>query len=324
MKKSILIIFVFFSINFLAFGEDSIGVKKFIWASNKIKVCWLDGDEIPKQKFNNYQQSQLRNLNDKPETLTRSEKLSLQKLVNEQFNELNTGIHFIGWESCKNNFLDTQLIIITGENKDDDFANHDNESREVRLGKATLGQGYIALNEPQVTDEKILNQRMGFLFLNTRPPSSKISRFQSMSYTFLHELGHVAGLLHEHSRDEAKSDKICQLTKIKLVENNDENLYDVLSTYDNSSIMNYCYLGFVRMYGLNFKVLKKKNFWSNFSSSLLESEVSSLNDETVVRREKVNSNEQRLKINIGLSKKDKTALKCLYKSSEEVFDEQCQ
>jgi hypothetical protein len=87
-------------------------------------------------------------------------------------------------------------------------------------------------------------------------PRYKMEPLQHLKMTALHEFGHLAGLRHEHIREEAKAaeDPSCLTGEIPGPE------VKSFGSYDPNSIMNYCWNGFLRRNGTRgtFRVPEEK------------------------------------------------------------------
>jgi hypothetical protein len=74
----------------------------------------------------------------------------------------------------------------------------------------------------------------------------KILRADCIRALAIHELGHVAGLQHEHYRNESKIDQTCIDTHNKRtyadLGKNPSDTAVTIGDYDSKSIMNYCYM----------------------------------------------------------------------------------
>lgn len=74
--------------------------------------------------------------------------------------------------------------------------------------------------------------------------SNAFTQFQS---TFLHEMSHALGMLHEHAQAKSKCSITPETTKVHMevwekIGANANSIRVVGTSYDPSSIMNYCYI----------------------------------------------------------------------------------
>lgn len=258
------------------------------WARKNIDVCFGTSADFGSTSLS----QETRSYKISPSDLllfTDAQKNVIQNIVNTEFTEARTGIHFVGWRDCSES-PKSDVVLFRAERSD------------LPEGSASLANGITRgvnnLSYP-VAVEKNPSELKRFVLLKTHR-NQKILKMvtdnESLSITTLHEFGHIAGLRHEHAdRDNAALDKNC--IRQGFISNDGLSTTTLrTSTYDPNSIMSYCFmLHRVRKEtGLNFKA------WSETSKLFLT-------DKTLYTQIG-----RRFEVRIGLSKKDLHALKCLY------------
>ncbi len=145
---------------------------------------------------------------------TATEKTRFQAWAEEQYTAERTGIHFTGWGDCDETADANVVLYVT-------------ESRQGELGgRASLGTTGKVRNRPAAR---------GYVW---------IKRSNFYKTTVIHELGHVAGLRHEHERREVLTDPEC--TWVLQHGPTDEQfafferIHEPFGSYDADSLMNYC------------------------------------------------------------------------------------
>ena len=165
-----------------------------IWDKKNVEVCFAPGEE---GKRDYGYKLKVRDWSEK-------DKANVEKWANAEYKEERTGIHFVGWQSCSDApYADVIL-----------FYNKNTKLFGNLGGLASVGPTWKIDNYPHAK------------------AFAAISTSGMNAYVVLHELGHVAGLQHEHAHPEASSS--CSLGKKEDFKNV---AYD---PYDKDSIMSYC------------------------------------------------------------------------------------
>lgn len=268
-------------------GIKSIAEPKTKWFKNNVTVCWQNADEKIPQIFSPAQADTINTLPSPWEKPTDEIKALIKQTINSQYHKKSTGIYFDGWESCDQSpYWD--LMIVTSNS----------ETSELH-GRTLFGQG-VSVNEIEDEFPVDYSQRKSFLYFNLHNLTEGLSDEDHMRLTTVHEFGHVAGLRHEHARDESLDDPLC--AEIPTFETS--SLYSkIVGQYDPTSVMSYCFL----------ELLSKQGLVINDSKAY-----STLTDQKIVKR--VNN---KIHLSIGLSSGDQRTLQCLYFSKEQLKDIDC-
>jgi hypothetical protein len=154
------------------------------------------------------------------------EKQEIRKVLTENFRIEDVGITFSGFKDCSKDIKADVPII--------KFANL---KPEAPAGFAIMG-----------------GQDATGVVINVIPSPARISSNQErLRLLILHEFGHVAGLGHEHEREEQLNDPNCSVDHNELIDPEVLENYNVYGAYDSNSVMNYCYLRKLNwVIGLNF------------------------------------------------------------------------
>lgn len=280
------------------------------WQKTNITTCWVDG-EMDIDSFSEYHRQRLAlALEGKTSILPRT-KSRLQNLINREFTPARTGIHFTGWKSCD-------------ETKNPDLKIIPINSNATPLGRAPIGRSYTSDN----LDNGGFLRGSSYLYLNFRADrsGSLIDPFEDIEVTFLHEMGHVAGLRHEHTHPEAKADPACPSNYLAEPLSSRSRVY---SAYDPNSIMNYCFLDTVA-----------HNSVIDQSSTILwveDDQIAHWVDGSIFQRTNhkwskggpitslpdPQRSRQTYKINVTLSRGDLHGLRCLYSYSGQQRGQYC-
>lgn len=283
----------------------SIGEPLLKWNKSHVIVCWLDQNRIPTEQFSDYQLEKIGHLEITLIQLSTSKKKMIQDFIQTEFDQSKTGISFTGWNSC-NNTPKPDAILLVGEG----FHFPDTPG-----GRASLGRGHFSQDFIRLDDDKL-----SFLYFNITPTAitPKLDIDDYLKNLSLHEFGHLAGLRHEHIRDEAKRDPLCRFTGITP---GGERVYSqtrYYSKYDPVSIMNYCFNDFIeKKAGKVFYVSSKydEKLWAEYFDRYIfankQVDPALLNDDSIISQKLVNGVIE-LKVRIGLSKQDIHTLKCMY------------
>lgn len=304
-------IFLLFFASLSFAGPFSTGEPVFKWNKSNITVCWLNKERIPYEKFNQFQIKRLSTIEDSLITPQTSLKSFIQKTITEEFTKEKTGITFTGWKDCYNSGpVDTILLI------------GNDGSVNSTTGTSNIGRG-ISFGSTEVIPEG----KYAYVYLNVfyKPGKIKITADNYYKLLAIHEFGHLAGLRHEHIRPEAQKDYLCRDMELVEVPTRHTSFF---STYDPSSIMNYCFNNFVQgkggvvFYSYPSARPDLREKYKNLNL-FEEKEVSQFRDRSLFQVT-TSSELTQYKLRIGLSFKDIHGLKCLYKYSASEFLQKCQ
>lgn len=168
--------------------------SKVLWDKNDVEVCFAQGEEGK------------RDYGYKLKVRSWSEKdmANVKKWANAEYTPDRTGIHFVGWKACSEA---PQADVILFYNKNMKFFGN-------LGGLASVGPTGNIADYP-----------------NAKAFAS-ISTSGMKPYVVLHELGHVAGLQHEHAHPDFKAS--CPSAKREAMNNVN------YEPFDKDSIMSYC------------------------------------------------------------------------------------
>ncbi len=192
-------------------------------------------------------------------------KEKVKSWINEAYSTEKTGVHFVGWGNCRDKIQGSDVAIYVSSKEDR------NISETMRMtGQASIGMnGHL--------DQKTSKKAFAY-FLHPEILQSEFKKYESKMINFelyykgtvIHEFGHLAGLEHEHSREEIEKDENCRkivdeysfrtyITSafynytISLDEfyKDYQNTYPVpavkVTEYDPVSLMNYCTLQSIKV-----------------------------------------------------------------------------
>lgn len=195
------------------------------WKKKKITVCFANSTKTVSGKVH---QDRLQNI--KLYKFSEAEKDMIIRVVEGEFSQEGTGIHFTGWENCEANPVADAVI-----SKSKTSALFGLFSNPHYQGRSSIGQdGDSSKSYSTITGKLPL-----LTIVNFSPE------------VIAHEFGHLAGLRHEHINPEAGNDPRCQ----KYFAKPNKEAYErhlnsgrdkirentkVVTEYDADSIMNYC------------------------------------------------------------------------------------
>jgi hypothetical protein len=235
-------------------SQKSLAETAAVWPESKLVACFDDNANA---------------------VFTPEEKKIIQDAATDQYTPDRTGISFIGWESCAED-KPHQVKLFKATPPDPDAC-----AADPKKCRAPASFGLTSIFD-KTTDEflsfglgharkiKILDEngvavpgKVRYEAIDTSKEYAisdvllefdqyctkermKISREECIRGLALHELGHVAGLQHEHYREEAKEDQVCldspnKRTKADLGKDPSETAVRI-GDYDSKSIMNYCHM----------------------------------------------------------------------------------
>lgn len=299
MKILLLLLTSFCSLSAMA-GSFSVGELSAKWNKLAVTVCWLDDEALNRAE---YAEGTLRRIGNTSSFIKAPDdlKANIKSLVNSEYTIDKTGIHFAGWESCKDTpSYDVQILVVN--------------DKMIAGGTASLGR-LADLNK----DYALVNEHQkGFVRLNLYDtPKLKITSVESVLSTALHEFGHLAGLRHEHVQSPSI---ICNLNFER-----PGTKTSTFSAYDPSSLMDYCLISLVEIHlGKNFYVTTGTvTSLPKSLPSIAYDKVKKYTDETIFTKTQVNENLMEYKVRTGLSKGDVHGLRCMYVYGPEEFAEKC-
>ncbi|NDG84282.1 MAG: hypothetical protein EBX52_04495 [Proteobacteria bacterium] len=192
-------------------GGLSVGEPDVRWDHRKVRVCWAEADA--------------------PYHFTEELRTGVQEIISREYRLERTGIEFTGWRSCSllsPNQYDAVLIQSTKSH-----------SRFFKVfGHASIGQS---------TEER---PHVYLYYENQSANGFKLTGIENLQLTALHEFGHLAGLRHEHAREEAKSLEVPSCAGDETVPGSAHEY----GPYDRTSVMNDCWLEQLRLKGTSFSI----------------------------------------------------------------------
>lgn len=269
------------------------------WNKKQVSLCWGTWDEaqnIP--KLLDYWNGKLQ-----PEMFILplpSLRNSLRLAAESEFKTAETGISYVGWKLCKDD-PKADVVLLYSLASTLPFIGYP--------AIATIGQDEGPITAPYTRSG---HPSPRYLHLtNQRSRNMRLSAEDSLHRDFLHELGHVAGLRHEHARIEAALDPSC-LSSNHWYWNLREPFYPttfIFGPYDPSSLMNSCRTSLLT---LNSLVFPQGNIpCANFADVRV-------NNLYQIRFRRM------VRAKISLSLGDRHALRCLYSYTGDEYQRLCQ
>lgn len=289
-----LLLMVLFSFNLFAGVAD----PAVVWNKSSVSVCWQNEIELNKDFFTESQWSKIGTASPYLVNLSSEWKEKIQKEINREFKIERVGINFVGWNSCSENPDADAVVIIVNSSKH-------------TLGRASVGRSEILPGEGR---RSILPQgKKAFVFLNMVEFSgSRLSYDQEITYSAIHEFGHLAGLNHENTHPEAVSDPNC--TDYDLYRENGQDAFEFLTEYDPSSIMNYCFYNFMSKTSLHFIADLEGDIFNDINEVVFPYANFKVYDDLLIFQMTPKTEKSvDVRIKLGLSSLDIKALKLLYK-----------
>lgn len=294
--KSLKIAFIFLSL-IAVHTFASIGVPISYWEKNQVRVCWQNKETLSEELFTENQWKKLSAASQELKEMSKEQKQLIKESIQNEYSLSQTGISFIGWNSCQDDpNADAILIVVNSD--------------ELPLGRASVGRSELYLNEVSYNYEtfSLPREAKTFVLLNlVKAYDTVLSNDDELKYSAIHEFGHLAGLRHENISLDAETDPNCTENEIGPEAAMDN--IKLLTPYDPSSIMNYCLYNFIRKTGLDFRVDDFGDVINDFNALIFSFEkLAVYNDELIFKK----VGEFRYQARLGLSKNDIEGLRCIY------------
>lgn len=232
---------------------SSVGEPLVKWDRHEVRVCWgARGDD---SRVSMHDRDEVRKLMDTAHTGSVPNKLrnQIRDLVESQFTEASTGIHFTGFKFCSASPASDLVLFLVEDSKN-----------PIPMGVADVGQSGMRGNGGGFVFKDRTGAAYAFVRMGTYS-GMKISSEELARINVLHELGHIAGLRHEHVRvAEATQDPNCDGVALDEPVDLSSRYY---GPYDPSSIMNYCMIN---------RVAKKSGFSAGETIGLSKGDVRAL------------------------------------------------
>jgi len=203
-------------------SPDSIAEPLVKWSKPEVRVCWYAGDR----------------------GFTEEEKQAVQKIVQQEYTPKKTGIYFTGWKNCADIMWDNYDVSLLEDTDDKPYKiAFDGQSSAIGENGILEKETRWSSRQSKMVDHEFYRTKDTSKLPNVylvaqRKAQFKISYLVDLERTALHELGHIAGLRHEHARPEAQLDPHCKGVSLTEKEIDTTDRY---GEYDNHSIMNYCW-----------------------------------------------------------------------------------
>lgn len=293
--KCIYALFIFIPV--LVFGSMARYDHK--WSKNKLSTCFASSTTYERLNFFNrgVSQSDIVEYN-------QEEKQAIREVLTENFTLKEVGISFTGFKNCSEDSRADIYIVkfasplpqlpagwasMTG---DAHYENCYNDVCSITYLR-DVQQPYVAMNVIPVVGRKTTD-------------------LQRLRILALHEFGHIAGLMHEHTRPERGMDRNCIARESTLGDDiHLPNPTNVFGPYDSNSTMNYCYIGTIN-WTTGLDILTKP-----------EEEIPIHLTDTSIFSQWREGDFLRTIINIKLSQGDRETLRCLYVYKGDEFKRQC-
>ncbi len=206
-----------------------------LWNKLDVSVCFY-------KERTHLEDTELRNLtrakkkyNIVPGALNIQEQSRITRFVQDSFSAQTTGISFFGFKNCKSP-VQADVVVMTNS----PFSLQGGRKKKS-FGRASIGEAGVI----SYRGRGFFKKKPGFY--GTTGEKAYVYLAELDKTTAVHEFGHIAGLRHEHARDEAFKDSQCTQIQGYSHRGNPlkENLYITTESpfsYDSKSVMNYCYI----------------------------------------------------------------------------------
>ncbi len=214
-----------------------------IWDKKELKTCFFDDNSQLAHTILETKKNTKENFDFSPKKLRKSQKQAVYDVISKEFSASRTGIYFTGFQDCSK-VRNPDVIVMRAASKIILLDTPSFRGRAV-IGEAGVFQTYTEFNPKTGASEYVMDKDGTFHegFFEKSGKTAFVALRTTNYGTIVHEFGHVAGLRHEHIREEAANDKNCG--DFRVVWPTKEKLYDTAqmeTNYDAKSIMNYCYL----------------------------------------------------------------------------------
>lgn len=226
-----------------------------IWDKKDVRVCWYNSPEQLVSREDIY------TLHFTP--LTQEQKSHYQQLTEKNYSPEKTGVHFVGWRDCseKDEMSTSDAIIManTGDLQSGFWGYSD-----LALGyedSSTTSDGHYDKSffsridqETRMSSKRVVRLALDRIAEVVTPLNNILNRSSSLlaeevevlrDATFIHELGHLAGMRHEHARTD-RDLKLHSAFQFRLSEDQLSSATTYHTPYDHLSIMNYNHTGVVK------------------------------------------------------------------------------
>ena len=220
-------------------------------------------------------------------------KLLIQQTLHTEYKLPRVGITFTGWKSCQQDPNADAILIVVN-------------SKDQPLGRASVGMSETYGGESHLLPKG----KKTFVLINLREAfESLLNDEAEVAYSALHEFSHLAGLRHENIHEQAYNDPNC--TEDDLGSEIAQDGVHYLTSYDPSSITNYCLYSFLRKSGLEFKTDQNGNVTNSADEIIFPfKNLAVYTDKLILKKNDIYPNIY--KARIGLSENDIKGLRCLY------------
>lgn len=203
---------VLFSFSFSAMA----GMSNFMaWGKKDINVCFAGKGTIIKVK----------NMPNGFANWKDQQKQYIADVLNREFLEERTGYRFVGFGDCEPEGKHDVVVVRK--------ANYSPHALTVK-GSATVGYGLLA------PSPNYKSARAAVLFTASGIKNDS---------TIVHEFGHILGLKHEHLHPDAKAQ--AQSWCSHYTSKTDRYYYNMYTSFDEESVMNYCRMQWDSKVGLS-------------------------------------------------------------------------
>ncbi len=213
------------------------------WDKKELKTCFFDDNAQLAKTILETKENTKKNYDFSPKKLRATQKKAVYNVISKEYSASKTGLHFIGFQDCSK-VKNPDVIVMRAASKIILLDSPGFRGRAV-IGQAGMFEAKTELNDKTGAAEYIV-EKDGSHYEGFFSKSGKVAYVALRTTnpgTIVHEFGHVAGLRHEHIRDEAHYDSNCKKLGVKWP--TAEKLYDTVqieTSYDNESVMNYCWL----------------------------------------------------------------------------------
>lgn len=291
------------------------------WDKSELRVCFASPGQKRMSRF--FTESKFWPSRPKLQNASKLEKQTVQKALEREFTTEKTGITFLGFKDCEKDSADV-------------FVYFGRSGERGPVAAAKIGQDLVVDFWEEYVDQE--DGLTSYVSLNERRPGQRpsyvyIEKFENylarvngkvavteseyLELATLHEFGHTAGLAHEDTRFEMNSNSFCGVSNVSRDRQKNGN-EEYASSYDPYSIMSYCFVNSIRdNLGVHFGVVRSGLAVGHFTAvgfPLMPyfSASAYITDQNILVTRTQRSEFTEFHIRIGLSEKDRLALKTLY------------